>query len=184
MERESEVIKCNGCGDVMNIFSEYANGDRYYKCDTCGRTVYKTPAATFERKDCPTEVNGVLHIPAVEWKPLPFNKNAPYIMSKEDFNRMFLDRLAKCKDLVLLKEAEYSQGEVDRMIQFVEDARMNGTTVPQAAWNMFSKHVTSLRLAIKNEESITEKWLDDKITDMVIYPIIIEAILRRTQLQE
>ena len=162
------MMKCNECGTTMEVTAEYPSGEKYYKCDSCGRTVVKTPAAEYVRKE--------------ELEPAPVIRPEGFIISKEDFNRLFLDRLAKCKDLVLQKEAEYSQGDVDRMIQFVEDAKMNGITPAQSAWNMMSKHVTSFRLAIQNEETLTEKWIDDRITDMIIYPIIIEAILRRTQM--
>lgn len=160
-------MKCEECGTEMRK-TEYANDEVFHHCAECGRSVCKTPAAEYVR------------VPEPEAEPLPLPEG--FIISKEDFNRLFLDRLAKCKDLVLQKEAEYSQGDVDRMIQFVEDARMNDITPAQSAWNMMSKHVTSFRLAIQNEEQLTEKWIDDRITDMIIYPIIIEAILRRTQM--
>jgi len=159
-------MKCEDCGTEMKA-TIYPNDEEFYRCGNCDRSVCKNPMVTMARKA----------------EPDPINLPEGFIISKENFNRLFLDRLAKCKDLVLQKEVEYSQGEVDRMIQFVEDARMNGITPAQSAWNMMSKHVTSFRLAIQNEEKVTEKWLDDRITDMIIYPTIIEAILRRTQME-
>lgn len=160
------VIKCVECGNDMDLTAEYPNDEKYYKCRECGRSVCKGAAATFERKSVNKTRNP-----------------EGFIISKDDFNKLFIARLEHCKGLVLKKEAEYSQGNVDRMIQFVEDAKMNGITPAQSAWNMFSKHVTSLRLAVKNEEVVTQKWIDDRITDMIIYPILLEAILSKTQLE-
>lgn len=163
-------MDCPECKTVM-VEKKHEN-ETYHRCNYCGKSVVVGSGATYTRTE----------LPEMKWKPLPFCKEAPFIISKENFNNTFIERLDHCKALIVAKEAEYSQGDVDRMIQFVEDARMNNITVAQSAWNMFSKHVTSLRLAIKNEEKVTEKWLQDRITDMVIYPIIIEAILRRAQL--
>ncbi len=97
-------------------------------------------------------------------------------MKSEDFNDIVEKRFSKCKKTLIVKEAEYANSK-DRLHNFKDGAFLNKQTPEQYALSLVSKQFISLRDKILLKEDITPTFLSEKVTDIINYSLLIEAII-------
>ena len=99
-------------------------------------------------------------------------------MNRSEFNLLVKERFKKCAKLLDVKGDEYASDlNESRFIAFHAAARMDNETAAQALWGMWKKHIVSIQDIIKNDKYITRDMLDEKINDMINYPVLLEGVL-------
>jgi hypothetical protein len=100
-------------------------------------------------------------------------------MDRDTFTQVVNDRFDKCKKMLTEKAELYAHG--DRLSNFKKAANLSGCTPVYAAWGMAVKHVIALSDYIAELEDAKlypeDQW-DEKITDIINYLILIEALIR------
>jgi len=98
-------------------------------------------------------------------------------MSPEQFKVIFESRLEKIREIEELKGKQYSR-RGDRFSHFKDE----GDIIPELSlWYMWHKHITYTKYIIEDiEQGIlpSEEMLNEIITDMMIYPVLLEGLIR------
>lgn len=90
-------------------------------------------------------------------------------------------RIASIRSLLLVKGAEYSPGDGDRLHNFNRAAAVVGTTPESALVGMWVKHLVSvldLVDGIGRGELPTTARVDEKLGDTINYAILLEAMVK------
>ena len=101
-------------------------------------------------------------------------------MKPEQFDKIAKNRMNHCNSLLTSKSKEYSRNG-DRLWNFKLSAKIQGITQEEALRGMMVKHWVSVLDLISDPQSVTTKLLDDKISDVVNYAILLEACLLERQ---
>lgn len=98
-------------------------------------------------------------------------------MNFGEFKEIYEEQKALCNKKVDLKAEQYAR--IDRLSNFKEAALLAKETPQQAAWGMVIKHIIWLRDMILYDPpaSITKEALDEVITDIMVYMVLIKAII-------
>ena len=96
-------------------------------------------------------------------------------MKTEEFNQLLEERIRITKTILSKKGDEYATE--DRLHNFKVAARINHCTQAQALWGMATKHLVSIIDIIDGRE-FSDEIIDEKITDMINYLILLEAVLK------
>ena len=94
------------------------------------------------------------------------------------FEDMVKRRLEMCERTLTAKEQEYADG-ANRFHNFDAAARVDNETPERALWGMAKKHLVSVMDLVEHPGDATEDLLDEKITDMINYLLLLEGLLRR-----
>lgn len=104
-------------------------------------------------------------------------------MNAIEFNVMLESRIAKMREVLASKAAEYTP-ESDRMHNFKAAARVQNTTAPRAWLGMWTKHLVSVIDMINrfDPDDMTtwpgDRLVDEKLGDLMNYIVLLEAIFR------
>jgi hypothetical protein len=96
-------------------------------------------------------------------------------MQAEEFDKLIEDRLTKCKQILSSKAVEYAS-DGDRLENFKIAARTEDKSEAEVLWGMFLKHFVSTRDLVYHPDKVTQQLIDDKITDVINYMLLLEAI--------
>ena len=104
-------------------------------------------------------------------------------MSPEQFKVIFEARLEKIRQVEEIKGKQYSRrgDRFSHLKDTAQDERDDGITPEKTLWDMWKKHITYTRYIIDDiEEGMlpSEATLDEITTDMMIYPAILEGLIR------
>lgn len=100
-------------------------------------------------------------------------------MSHDEFEKIVNNRLSTCKSIMTVKNKEYA-APTDKLHNFRKAARMKGRTMLEICDDYNGKHLTSfddMIETVKRGEVVSVKALDEKITDIINYFLIAEAII-------
>ena len=101
------------------------------------------------------------------------------IVTKEEFERLFEERIQKCREVLTRKFKEYSSGS-DVMRNFNTVGRMLGEPPYRVAFYYMMKHFGSVYdIIVGGKEASPEAW-DEKIGDILNYLFLIDAMWRRS----
>jgi len=95
-------------------------------------------------------------------------------MDREQFSKMVENRIKASKDVLIIKEKEYSS-EQDRLHNIKRAAAMTGCTAPQAIWGMMVKHLVSIWDMVMGKIPDDKDLMSEKFTDMHNYLYLLEA---------
>ena len=101
-------------------------------------------------------------------------------MTAEQFKVIFEVRLEKIRQVEEMKGKQYSR-RGDRFSHFKDTAQDDGITPERALYDMWKKHITFTKYIIEDtKEGIlpSKGMLNEIITDMMIYPAILEGLIR------
>jgi hypothetical protein len=104
--------------------------------------------------------------------------------NEETFDTCVENRLAKVKELLIVKGKEYVRGE-DKFHNFERAAEMNRQTPTRALHGMNSKHLVSILDMlddIDNGKLIDQKHLEEKVGDAIVYFVLLEALIKHKYL--
>lgn len=90
------------------------------------------------------------------------------------------ERIEKITELLLVKGKEYVRGN-DRLHNFRRTAESQRITMPEALHGFLMKHITSyfdMIDDIKSGKEISEKVIDEKIADIMVYFLLQEAVIK------
>jgi len=100
-------------------------------------------------------------------------------MNSDQFEKLVGSRLGYCHRTLQLKAKEYATS--DRLHNFKVAAVLQDIEPETALFGMWAKHIVSIRDIVENiEHSNTipsESLLNEKITDMINYAILLEALI-------
>lgn len=96
-------------------------------------------------------------------------------MNQNKFSNLVQARIKKCLVTLAVKSTDYASKE-DRLHNFKSGATLTGQTELQFAFSLASKHIIALRDKISKKEYLTDEFIEEKITDIINYMILIEAI--------
>lgn len=100
-------------------------------------------------------------------------------MLKDDFDKLVDGQLARCKETLCVKGAEYAN-ESYRLHNFQVASEMNGVAMSTACWGMATKHIVSIIDIVRGAEQgshVKASMLDEKITDAMNYLMLLKACL-------
>lgn len=100
-------------------------------------------------------------------------------MKNEQFNKIVEDQLEIIKSTLVSKNKEYSTGD-DRLSNFREGSEADGISMEQVLWGYYRKHWLSVRKIVREGDEYkypTLELLNEKITDSIIYHILLKAIM-------
>jgi len=101
-------------------------------------------------------------------------------MKAEIFENIVKARLNHCEKLLCAKGVEYARNG-DRLHNFKTAARIDDCSKFQALKGMWMKHIVSVFDMIEdanNEKLPSQKLMDDKLSDMINYTLLLEGLLR------
>ena len=99
-------------------------------------------------------------------------------VSHEEFEKLFEERVQKCKSVLVKKSKEYAPGE-DKMHNFNEAARILNTTPEKIAFMYMMKHFQSFMDIVMNNREVTEDVWDEKLGDLINYLFLIDAMWKK-----
>lgn len=92
-----------------------------------------------------------------------------------DFDKVILEQLKHCEEVLLTKQKEYATE--DKLHNFRTAAELQQITMEQALAGMMCKHTVSIYDMIASGDIYDiEKW-DEKITDNMVYLLLLKAII-------
>ncbi len=98
-------------------------------------------------------------------------------MTPKDFETLVTRRLNHCQKLLTEKGEEYSRNG-DRLWNFHSAAATKGTTPEDALMGMLVKHWVSIMDMVSNPKAVTDKLIDDKLSDNINYSLLLEALFK------
>jgi len=101
-------------------------------------------------------------------------------MTPEQFKVIFEARLEKIRQKEIIKGKQYSR-HGDRFSHFKDTAADENITPERALMDMWKKHITYTKYIIEDIEngmSPSEEHLDEVTGDMMIYPVLLEGLIR------
>lgn len=96
-------------------------------------------------------------------------------MKQKDFESLVNHRLEKCKEILGIKGVVYAS-KSNRLKNFYDGASFNECTPKQYAQMLVTKHLVAIKDHIVNNQSMSEDFIEEKITDVINYMLLIEAI--------
>ena len=99
-------------------------------------------------------------------------------MKPEDFNKLVENRLEKIKTILVKKSVEYSTQE-DKLINFRKGAIKSGLSPIEVLQGYLLKHEVSFAdmcIKFKDSNKVSKEMIDEKITDIINYYLLAEAI--------
>ena len=103
-------------------------------------------------------------------------------MTHKEFEVVLEAQIQRLRDVLINKTAEYATD--DQLHNFRKTAHLRGCTMPQAVAGMMAKHTVSIYDMVSNGDIFSEETWDEKITDHIIYLILLKATLKETIAQE
>jgi hypothetical protein len=97
-------------------------------------------------------------------------------MKQKEFEGVVNHRLEKCKETLGLKGAIYADKN-DRLKNFYDGAALNECTPEQYAFMLVTKHIVAIKDHIRDSRGMSEAFIDEKITDVINYMLLIEALV-------
>lgn len=105
-------------------------------------------------------------------------------MEYKDFERVARRRIEATHDTLIEKAKQYARD--DRLSNFKRAGEMNRTTAEKALWGMVTKHIIATIDYIddidKGVNQPLEQW-DEKIGDIIVYMILLEALVNERLLK-
>jgi hypothetical protein len=105
-------------------------------------------------------------------------------MNAKDFEKLVDDRLGFCSRMLQIKAKEYATS--DRLHNFKIAAALQSIEPETALLGMWSKHIVSIVdiiSAIEVDHQLPDaKLLGEKITDMINYSLLLEALIEERRL--
>ena len=96
-------------------------------------------------------------------------------MMLNELNETIASQIEHCKRVLVIKGEEYVHGN-DRLEHFKNSAQDQDITAKEALWGMLSKQLTSLKAMCKNDNTVTELWVE-KITDSINYLLLLRCLV-------
>jgi hypothetical protein len=96
---------------------------------------------------------------------------------KGQFYHMIESRFKKTRAVLAMKNAEYADGQDDKLYNFKRAAGITGESVEKALGGMMLKHEVSIWDIIEKKRPFTPEMIDEKFGDMINYLILLEAII-------
>lgn len=105
-------------------------------------------------------------------------------MDRQDFSIYIERRIDVIKEVLINKGAEYAKGD-DRLQAFKDTANLRHTSLEDAIGGMVSKQIVSLfdmifRTTLAYPDKVTNEtyvvW-EEKLTDIIIYMLLLDTIL-------
>lgn len=104
-------------------------------------------------------------------------------MDSQTFDAFLDDTLAKVRELLASKGAEYVPGteEVSRFHNFEKSAALNEESLEEALWGFVTKHIVSLSdmVRVDSTDHSLAAW-DEKIGDVINYMILLKGIVHHS----
>ena len=101
-------------------------------------------------------------------------------MTNNEFSKIVKEQLGSIEKLLVVKGAEYNLDDSDRFSDFKQAAAFTGQTPEQVLYGYMLKHVMSITSMIQSAEPFTkERWLE-KITDNMVYLVLLRGLLEDT----
>jgi len=97
-------------------------------------------------------------------------------MKQKEFDNVVNHRLEKCKEILGVKGGIYADKN-DRLKNFYDGASFNECTPEQYAHMLVTKHLVSIKDHIINNRPMSEAFIDEKITDVINYMLLIEVLV-------
>jgi len=97
-------------------------------------------------------------------------------MHSSEFNDLVDKRLQYCCQILKVKAEEYATH--DRLHNFKQAARLQDTTPEQALMGMMAKHIISVVDLTNMNGTPPQPMVDEKITDLINYALLLEAVLK------
>ena len=97
-------------------------------------------------------------------------------MTTRTFEMVMEKQFNICRNLLILKNQEYSGLEDERFHSFLVAAALQHETPKQALAGMMAKHTVSIYDMCNGGEYSLEKW-DEKITDSINYLLLLKALV-------
>ena len=109
-------------------------------------------------------------------------------MKTKEFNELVTRRLAHCITVLDAKNKEYAS-DVDKLANFKEAGALKAETPEKALWGMWAKHIISVKKIVEDLDHTlilksgagflpTQKTLDEKISDMINYALLLEGLIQ------
>jgi hypothetical protein len=101
-------------------------------------------------------------------------------LDQESFEKILNERIDKIKDTLIVKSKEYSRNN-DKLHNFNVGASITGKTREEVLHGFLLKHLISyfdMIEDIKQGKYPKDKYLDEKIGDIIIYFILFEASVK------
>lgn len=98
-------------------------------------------------------------------------------MNNEKFNALLEDQMERCSNLLVKKNAEYSQGG-DRLSNFRQPSSLMKMHPAEVAFCYDAKHIASIQKIVHDLSSgivPTEEMWQEKITDYLNYGFLMNA---------
>lgn len=97
-------------------------------------------------------------------------------MTNQEFEEILEAQIKRLQDVLINKTAEYATSR-DQLNNFRKAAQLRGCTIPQAVAGMMVKHTVSIFDMVANDyDSVfSEETWDEKITDHIIYLVLLKA---------
>lgn len=97
-------------------------------------------------------------------------------MKSDQFADLLYKQMSTCEEVLVKTAREYSD-DTDRLHNFKVAAALQGLTVKEALSGMMAKHTVSIYDMCGSVDSFTVSVWDEKITDHIIYLILLRAIV-------
>lgn len=101
-------------------------------------------------------------------------------MTTENFEHVVERQFDLCRELLIEKNKEYTDGQDERFHFFTIAALLQHETPRQALAGMMAKHTVSIYEMCNGGEYSLEKW-DEKITDSINYLLLLKAMVEEEQ---
>jgi hypothetical protein len=105
-------------------------------------------------------------------------------MTRQDFDKLVAERVAKIASVISSKGNEYSGNGDDRMHHFKVAARICNETPEKALWGIAMKHLVSVIDIINDLDKgivASKERVDEKIGDTINYLILLEGLLEERE---
>ena len=98
-------------------------------------------------------------------------------IKREQLNILFEKQVARCRNVLNGKAAEYTGGKENRLCAFKAASALQHCTPEQALAGMLAKHIVSIcdLCAAPSRSFAPEVW-DEKITDSLNYLFLLKAL--------
>lgn len=97
-------------------------------------------------------------------------------ITEQEFERLFEERIEKCKNVLAVKAEEYSSDE-DKMRNFNVAGRMLGVPPYKIAFYYMMKHFESVYEIVIEDKKVSRDVWDEKVGDLLNYIFLIDAMV-------
>ena len=96
-------------------------------------------------------------------------------MTHEEFEAILDAQIKRVQDVLISKTREYATD--DQLNNFRKAANLRGCSMAQAVAGMMAKHTVSIYDMVSGDRAFLESVWDEKITDHIIYLVLLKAAL-------